>query len=191
MTTATQTTHQGLAPDGTTPATHHGEQGLCPAPECRRSWAIALALTVQQPWADAIAYSDKRCENRVWPIPPKHLGARVLIHAGKTTDRKAVLPYGQNTARMMWPDLRGLILATARLTSCHQPPAEGPLCCAPWGQTGPGIWHWRLDDVQALTRPIAVGGLQKLWRPTAGLVQAVLDQQAPTAAALAAAGGEG
>lgn len=167
-------THQGLAPDGTTPTAHHGEQGLCPAPECRASDAIALALTVQQPWADAIAHSDKRTENRSWPIPPKHVGARVLIHAGKAEDRNAVLARGWN-----WPDQRGAIVATARLFACHRANTKGPLCCAPWGFSD--AWHWQLLDVWTLPQPIAVSGLQKLWRPTAGLVQAVLDQQATAA----------
>jgi hypothetical protein len=164
-----EVTHQGLSPDGN-PTAHRGVQGLCPAPECRASGAIALALTIQQPWADAIAYSDKRTENRSWPIPPAHVGARILIHAGKAVDRNAVLCRGSN-----WPDQRGVIIATARLFACHQANTRGPLCCAPWGF--PDCWHWQLRDVWRLPTPIQVSGLQKLWRPTQGLVDAVRAQE--------------
>jgi len=31
------------------------------------------ALTLRQPWAWAVAYADKRVENRTWPVPPKYL----------------------------------------------------------------------------------------------------------------------
>lgn len=161
--------HHGLGPNGE-PAHHHGEQGLCPAPECRASGAIALALTIQQPWADAIVYDTKRTENRSWPIPPAHVGARILIHAGKAEDRNAVLARGRD-----WPDLRGVIVATARITSCHQANTKGPLCCAPWGF--PDTWHWQLDDVWRLPTPLAASGLQKLWRPTRSLITAVRAQE--------------
>lgn len=172
-------THPGLGPDGQ-PATHRGLQGLCPAPECRASGAIALALTVQQPWADAIAQDPepyrtaKRTENRSWPIPPKHLGARILLHAAKEDDPTAVLARGSN-----WPDQRGVVLAVARITACHQPNARGPLCCAPWGfpaVPGQSMWHWDLTDVKRLPQPIEARGAQKLWRPTLGLVAAVRAQ---------------
>ncbi|MEY9998187.1 hypothetical protein ABIE67_010308 [Streptomyces sp. V4I8] len=36
------------------------------------------ALTILQPWAAAIAYADKRVENRVWPTPPV---AEVIVSA--------------------------------------------------------------------------------------------------------------
>lgn len=171
--------HLGLGP-GEEPATHRGEQGLCPAPECRASGAIALALTIQQPWADAIAQPAephrpaKRVENRVWPIPPKHVGARILLHAGVEEDRNAVLTCGRD-----WPDQRGVVLAVARLTACHQVPTRGPVCCAPWGfppAPGQTLWHWTLTDVQTLPQPIAARGAQKLWRPSPALVEAVRAQ---------------
>ena len=172
-------THRGLSPDGA-PADHHELQGLCRAPECRASGAIALALTVQQPWAAAIAYGDKRTENRVWPIPPKHVGARVLIHAGQQADQRAVLP-AEHTVPRQRLDHRGVVLAAARLASCHQATTQGPLCCAPWGFPSTPrvtVWHWRLEDVQALDLPIEARGAQKLWRPPADLVRAVRSQLA-------------
>jgi hypothetical protein len=167
-------THRGLAPDWTTPTDHHGLQGLCRAPECRASGAIALALTIQQPWADAIAHGDKRTENRTWPIPPQHMGARILLHAGKAVDRRAVLVRGRD-----WPDHRGAVIGTARLDSCHQATTSGLLCCAPWGHPSGAFaptWHWRLTEVRALELPIEAKGFQKLWRPPAGLVRAVRSQ---------------
>lgn len=167
-------THWGLSPDGQ-PAEHRGEQGLCPAPECRASGAIALALTIQQPWIDATVQEPdpggtaKGTENRSWPIPPKHLGARILLHAAKEDDRRAVLARGRS-----WPDQRGVVLGVARITSCHRANARGPLCCAPWGF--PGVWHWQLGDVLPLPMPVQARGAQKLWRPQLSLVAAVRAQ---------------
>lgn len=181
--TLAQTTHRGLAPDGVTPTDHYGIQGLCRAPECQASGAIGLALTIQQPWADAIVQTPragrtrKGTENRTWPIPAKYLGMRILIHAGKQDDKRAVLVRSSS-----WLDQRGVILGTARITRCHQANTKGPLCCAPWGfpsEHGHTVWHWDLEDVWALPMPIGdVRGAQKLWRPTQGLVAAVREQEA-------------
>lgn len=172
-------THDGLSPAGD-PTLHRGRKGLCPAPECRAARIPALALTVQHPHADAIAHDTKRTENRTWPIPPKHVGATVMIHAGKEIDHNAVLG---NTRP--GPGLRGVVIAVVRLAGCHEATTRGPrtsnglLCCAPWGHPsarGKTTWHWDLDDVQALPTPIGASGLQKLWYPSVFLIEAVQAQ---------------
>jgi hypothetical protein len=114
------------------------------------------ALTVKQPWAAAIAHGPKRVENRTKPIPSKHLGTRILIHAGAAEDNNA-LP-----AEMVrqWARQWRAIIAVATLASCHQ--ATTPRCCAPWGF--PDTWHWVLEDVQALPHPPRpVRGQLGLW----------------------------
>lgn len=114
------------------------------------------ALTVRQPWAAAIAHGDKRIENRPKPIPPKHLGTTILIHAGAAEDENA-LP-----ADMIrkWPRHFSAIVAVATLASCHH--AATPRCCAPWGF--PGAWHWVLEDVRPVPHPPRpVRGQLGLW----------------------------
>ena len=130
------------------------------------------ALTIRQPWADAIIHGAKRIENRTRPT--KHRG-QILIHAGLTGDRAAVLagvPVG--------PDKRGHIIGIAELTGCH--PGMG--CCAPWGMMQasrgePPIWHWEMDNVTALTVPVPAKGQLGLWNPTAELLAAIDAQPCP------------
>jgi hypothetical protein len=112
------------------------------------------ALTVRQPWAAAIAHGPKRTENRTRPIPAKHLGTTILIHAGLAEDENA-LPADMTRD---WPRHWGAIIAVADLISCHQ----DARCCRPWGF--PDTWHWQLDDVRRIPHPIlGVRGQLGLW----------------------------
>jgi hypothetical protein len=127
------------------------------------------ALTVRQPWAAAIAHGEKRTENRTRPIPAKHLGTTILIHAGAAEDENA-LP-----ADMIrqWPRHFAAIVAVATLADCHQ--AARPRCCAPWGF--PDTWHWRLENVRPLTNPIRpVRGQLGLWTAPDDVLAAVQRQ---------------
>jgi ASCH domain len=132
----------------------------------RRATGI-YALTVWQPWADAIAHGSKRTENRPWPPPAAVIGQVIAIHAGMQVDHGAEPPDGEN-----WPDPgiplsarpRGVIIAVARLAGCHR--ATDPRCmarpCSPWA-----AWvqfHWQLDQVRPLPEPIPARGSQRLWR---------------------------
>ncbi|GAA2154224.1 hypothetical protein GCM10009760_52940 [Kitasatospora kazusensis] len=54
--------------------------------------------------------------------------------------------------------MTGAIVATASITDCHRDTG----CCRPWGL--PGLWHWTLADVQALTDPIPAAGRLGLWK---------------------------
>lgn len=181
MSTALAATHRGLAPDGITPTDHRGLQGLSQVPECVASGAIALALTIQQPWADHIVHGGhpkwgpKTIENRTWPIPAKYVGLRILIHAGKTGDRRAL-----DAGVYPGPDHRGAVIGTARLASCHLDGAactiRTPAGCGPWAERE--VFHWALTDVWALPMPIRdVRGAQKLWQPAQSLVAAVREQE--------------
>lgn len=127
------------------------------------------ALTIRQPWAAAIAHGRKRTENRPKPIPPKHLGTTILIHAGLAEDENA-LP-----ADMVreWPRYFGAIIAAADLVDCHQ--ATKPRCCAPWGF--PDTWHWQLDNVRPVPYPVlGVRGQLGLWTVPADVLAAVQRQ---------------
>lgn len=125
------------------------------------------ALTIKQPWAAAIAHGPKRIENRTRPIPQAHLGTTILIHAGIAEDKNA-LP--ADMVRQ-WPRHFGAIIAVATLADCHQ----DQRCCRPWGF--PDTWHWRLDDVRALTHPVlGVRGQLGLWTVPDDVLAAVRAQ---------------
>jgi len=140
------------------------------------------ALTIWQPWADAITRGTKRAENRPWPAPRWVIGETIAIHAGRHYDRYALPPPG-----MSWPLPRippgalplGAVVATALVTSCHHSrQANGnPRCqCSPWA--APGQYHWQLGAVRALPEPIPARGYQRLWRLPAAVL-AELSGQAP------------
>lgn len=132
------------------------------------------ALTIRQPWAAAIAYADKRVENRVWPTSYR---GPVLIHAGKTID--------QRSGRLVAAVVRGLqmergaVLAVARITDCHDGSQERTPCSL-WAAEGQ--FHHLLDEVTALPLPIPWRGAQGLWVPPTVLVDRVRDQLSSEAA---------
>lgn len=137
------------------------------------------AFTVQQPHIDRIVQpSDlpKRTENRSWPLPAKYIGVPVLLHAGKTGDRAAVLAGIQPG-----PDVRGAILAVVTFTGCHFDNDGCDNNCATWGHRQ--VFHWQIaDDVIALNQPVPAKGALGFWTPPADVLAAVQQQLAGVAA---------
>lgn len=121
------------------------------------------ALTIRQPWADAIAHQMKRVENRTWKTNYRGL---VLIHAAAAHDPAAVV-YGPR------PDTRSAVLAIARITDCHY--SDDGQCCGPWGQEN--VYHWTLDNLSTLPEPVPCKGRLGLWTPPTDVVTAVLEQE--------------
>jgi hypothetical protein len=125
------------------------------------------ALTIKQPWADAIAHSTKRTENRTWTT--RYRGP-LLLHAGASYDpmgRFVITDWDELTS---WPDYRGAIIATADLVGIH----FADCCCTPWGE--PDVYHWQLDNVYALPEPVLTKGRLQLWTPAPAIIRAALDQ---------------
>ncbi|SES04167.1 ASCH domain-containing protein [Streptomyces qinglanensis] len=131
------------------------------------------ALTIRQPWADAITHGSKRVENRTWTT---NYRGQILIHAGATDDRHAILPFGENTARRNYPDTRSAILAVANLTDCH----AYADCCEPWGNWD--VYHWQLSNVRPLQQPVPCKGRLGFWTPPAEVLAAVEKQLAEVSA---------
>lgn len=136
------------------------------------------ALTIRQPWADAIVHGEKRTENRTRLT---HMRGPVLIHAGATTyaavGRLAIEEITGTDPDTAWPGKRGAVIAVATITGCHI--ADG--CCRPWGQTEtrrsePWIYHWTLTDVVALPEPVPAKGQLGFWTPTPDVLAAVQQQ---------------
>ncbi|MGW9360793.1 hypothetical protein [Streptomyces diastaticus] len=127
-------------------------------------------ISIKQPWAACILHGDKRIENRPRPWPWR---GWLLLHTSQQTDRTALrLPQVAHAIRSR--DLpTGAVIGVARLTGCHQDPDSAPPC-GPWSQ--PGRWHLELDDVQEIPLPIPARGQLGPWKPTADLVDQVLQQ---------------
>jgi hypothetical protein len=136
------------------------------------------SLTVKQPFADAIIHGHPRdglktIENRSTPIPSKHLGTTILIHAGK-----APHPLGEDVDWEQRPDARMAIIGTARLAACH---LDDGGCCTPWGMRD--YFHWQLADAHALAAPVPATGQLGLWTPPDDALAAVHTQLTAGAAA--------
>ena len=120
------------------------------------------ALTIRQPWADAIAHQSKRVENRTWKNAYR---GPFLIHAGAAHDPQAVI-YGPR------PDVRSAVLAIANIADCHW--SDDGQCCGPWGEER--VYHWTLTEVRALPHPIARKGRLGLWTAPDDIVTDVIFQ---------------
>jgi hypothetical protein len=137
-----------------------------------RNLVGAYALTLKNPWADLIARSDKRVENRTW-MP--HQGVhQLLIHAGKGWDDNApAFSVGATSA----------ILAVADLAfACNTSRHTGAVVCGCGKWAAAGQCHWNLTNVIALPEPVPATGRQGLWRPDRATLDAVQAQLAAVAA---------
>ena len=144
------------------------------------------ALTIQQPWAWAVAAGYKRIENRTWsPVPGAfRLGERIAIHAGKTLDQsfpwrdlehahKGPLPAGvtvPGTGELVF----GAIIATAKVTRFVAVPDKLSPTDRAWFQ---GPWGWMLEDVRRVAPPVEVRGALSLWYLGANATELVLGRQ--------------
>ena len=141
------------------------------------------ALSIQQPWAAAIAYGTKRAENRTWTVPRWVTGHAIAIHASKKPDISARPPAGE-----AWPMERkmhlGAVIAIAKVAGCHHsdecmlPASAVPpgvrAGCSPWAVRGQ--FHIELADVHALAEPVPCKGALGLWRLPEDVEKAVRAQ---------------
>jgi hypothetical protein len=137
------------------------------------------ALTIQQPWAYCVARGAKTVENRTWTTSYRGM---LALHAGLgwsidgAHDERVLrlmarhMTYKQQQLHMVvasdHPDriVFGKIIAVAQLVDCHR----AADCCAPWGDpptpaTSRRVWHWVLEGVRELPRPIPATGQRGLW----------------------------
>ncbi|WP_018656745.1 hypothetical protein [Actinomadura flavalba] len=134
------------------------------------------AISVQQPWAFAIARGAKTVSNR--PEPTSYRGP-VLVHASMRVDLTACDSALVRSAGWDASDplaTIGAVIALAELTAvCPGSPCE----CGPWADAG--AFHWTLDDVRPLPRPVVALGRTDLWEPSASLVTTIRTMLAPAA----------
>ena len=136
------------------------------------------ALTVQQPWADAIVHLGKRVENRTWSWS-KGLGGRLAIHAGKAHDRHGD-QFIHGLGLTLPDDMpHGAIIGLVTLVGVH----HASRClheelshyrhCSPWAF---GMkYHWELVDPRAV-EPVPCRGALGVWRVPDDVAALVLNQ---------------
>ncbi|HUX67795.1 MAG TPA: ASCH domain-containing protein [Terriglobales bacterium] len=121
------------------------------------------AITLTQPWAEAVARGWKRVETRSWSTPYR---GRIAIHAAKgwrAADRYFAVEQGLDPNTLV----RGAIVATCRLVDCLFMDRDYLDGVCPeeqrWGIFSPGRYAWVLEDVEALEEPIPAVGHLGLW----------------------------
>jgi hypothetical protein len=130
------------------------------------------AMSVQQPWAFAIARGGKSVSNQ--SLPSAYRGP-LLIHASMRVDLKACdSPLIQAAGWDPRDPLAtiGAIIAVAELDHvCSAAVGNAPCDCGPWA--APGLHHWHLTGIRALPRPIVALGRTELWQPSPTLITEV------------------
>jgi hypothetical protein len=124
------------------------------------------ALSIQQPFIDAIVLGTKRVENRSWPAPEWIIGDEIALHASLKPDTEAVPPPGEDwPSHLIGSSRFGAILAVATIGGCHHASTtcgpRGMGLCSPWAVWHQ--WHWLTDAVRPLTVPVPCKGALKLW----------------------------
>ncbi len=148
------------------------------------------ALTVRQPWAEAISLADdiflgdwaKLSENRTRPPPVAMIGQEIAIHAGKAAlDEDEAVEVGKMLFNKLPDRLRvklvrdaytkgqwyyrlhegmGKILCVATIAGVAWSKAELSPAQQRWWK---GDVAWKLKDVRTLHRPISCKGQLGLW----------------------------
>ena len=130
------------------------------------------AMSVQQPWAFAIARGGKSVSNQ--SLPTAYRGP-LLVHASMRVDLKACdSPLIQAAGWDPRDPLAtiGAVIAVADLDHVCSAAVQGGSCdCGPWAERG--HHHWHLTAVRPLPRPIVALGRTDLWQPHPTLVSEV------------------
>lgn len=122
------------------------------------------ALSVQQPWAWAIAHAGKNIENRT---KPTYMRGTIAIHASQEWLKNEKHPFRNMPVGCKAEIWFGAIVAIADLVDCVE---AGPLR---WF-TGP--YGWVLDNIHPLKMPVPCKGMLGLWRVPPSKVAAIKRQ---------------
>lgn len=124
------------------------------------------AVTVRQPWAQAIAAGHKTVENRGRDCTYR---GEIAIHAAQAVDRAGLLD--PRIGKLLGPNAaldasRRAVVAVAQLVDCHRAEVHTwkLWCCAPWGDPFYGkpnrqAFHLVLRDVRVLRAPVPCRGM--------------------------------
>lgn len=133
------------------------------------------ALTLTQPWADAVASGTKQWETRSWRTDYR---GPLLIHAAKgfPAEAKRFAEAQRALGRGAPRVALGAVVAIASLFDVR-PAEEVALEVSAierlYGDYTPGRYAWRLEHVRRLAEPVPATGALGLWRPGPALLDAV------------------
>jgi hypothetical protein len=127
------------------------------------------ALTLINPWAQAIAHWGKDVENRTWAPPASLVGERIAIHAGKLPLSGAAFDDVQFTVGQLELDFN--LPASETTVEWLLARSSAVVCTAVVGQpvrSSSSRWFmgpvgWPLRDVVVLDGPVPCSGAQGMW----------------------------
>jgi len=130
-----------------------------------------MAVTVQQPYASAIALGYKSLETRDWM--PQYRGA-LVIHAGKVLDttviaRPDLMEFFHLVGVSLFKLPLGAAVCICDLHAVYRTEdLEGKISDQErmFGNYAPGRSAWHLKNVRAFNPPIKARGQQGLWKWT-------------------------
>lgn len=142
-------------------------------------------ISLDQPWASAVAYGLKPAETRDWMAPRKLWGQNLGIHATKRRPDQMILDaIADEDPRMLdydwYSEPRGALVAVVKLNRCgrvvsiddHHGTAliEVPGLALPepietdaLGYYGWGRWVWQFGHIAKFDEPIEMPGRQRIW----------------------------
>lgn len=127
------------------------------------------AISVQQPWAWAIARGYRTLSNQ--DLPTAYRGP-LLVHASMRVDLKSCDSPLMQAAGWDPEDPLAALGAVIAVAELEDVCTAGDRCaCGPWAE--PGACHWRLSEVRALSRPVPALGRPDLWEPPLNLISDV------------------
>lgn len=126
------------------------------------------ALTLWRPWDQSVLYGGKRIENRNWAPWNVIIGELIALHAGAKYDKDGamwMIENGLYTPPSSSTSPKGIV-GVARVVDFVKESDN------PWFF---GEYGWRLEDVQALARPIVCTGAQRLWNVKGKALEELLE----------------
>lgn len=136
------------------------------------------AISIVQPWLDAILDLGKPVENRTWKTSYR---GPLLLHASKGWDGDACdFIHGLGLTPPTAAGHRGAIVGVAEFADICSVAVDGRRCgCGGWAM--PGQHHWRLARACRF-EPVAHRGSLGMWAPTPAAMTAIRSQLAEAGA---------
>jgi len=127
------------------------------------------ALSLCQPYAQAICVGLKKFETRSWPCAAAVMGEMIAIHAAKKRDREGLDLWTQTGQDEIPFTSYGAVVALVRIVKCwktevaREIPGFISIEEHKWGDFSAGRWCWQLKLIYVFEDPIPTKGMQGLF----------------------------